>query len=145
LLPLIRAKLQWFMLPNRAVNSCLIAEAVETYGKIFRDKAKDELLSFYKTTDDYDLKAAVISSFAYMSNGMVYKDIRKAISADVQKFNEQNNIKSGEMVTGKQLTKLYRAFCEMLLKLYGRTDTSEYNSIRLIFSEFLGSKDKYVL
>lgn len=145
LLPQIAMKLQWFMIPNRAVNWSVIVEAVKAYGRIFRDKVKDELLSFYKTTDDYDLKAAVISSFAYMNNVMVYKDIRKAISEDVQKYNEQNKIKSGEMLTGKQLTILYRAFCEMLVKLYGRTDTSEYNNIRLILTEFLGSKDPMII
>jgi len=145
LLPQIAMKLQWFMIPNRAVNWSVIVEAVKAYGRIFRDKAKDELLSFYRTTDDYDLKAAVISSFAYMNNGMVYKDIRKAISEDVQKYNEQNKIKSGEMISGKQLTKLYRAFCEMLVKLYGRMDTSELNNIRLILTEFLGSKDLMII
>lgn len=140
-IPKIAEKLHWFMIPYRAVNWSVIVEAIKSYAGIFRDKVKDELLYFYKTTDDYDLKAAVIESFVNMKDVSVYKDIRKAISADVQKFNEENGIRSGKMISNEKFAKLYRSYCNGLFLTFEKADTSEYNNIRLTFTEFLGSKD----
>jgi cyclophilin family peptidyl-prolyl cis-trans isomerase/HEAT repeat protein len=141
LLSVIRTKLKEFMTPYEVHDWQLKAEAIKTYARIFKDKIKDELLSYYSSTTNFDIKAAIIDALGYMDKGLVYKDIRKAITADIQKMNEQHMIKTGEMIDNKDLAKLYRAFTNTMFKLINKVDTSEHNTFRLIFTEFLGSKD----
>ncbi|MGH2576097.1 MAG: peptidylprolyl isomerase, partial [Ignavibacteria bacterium] len=83
----------------------------------------------------------IIKSFKHFSDGMVYKEVRDSISAEVQRYNITNPNKTGALIGSNELAKLYRAFVELLLELDNKVDSENQNTIRLIYSEFLSSKD----
>ncbi|MCC6866241.1 MAG: peptidylprolyl isomerase [Ignavibacteria bacterium] len=117
------------------------AEVIKTYGKIFKDEAKNDLMSFLKSTNNYDLKSAAVSAFEYMNDPLVYKELRQTISDDVQKYNSIHPNKDGSMIGSNDLAKLYRAFAGTLSELDDKMDNENRNIIRLIYSEFASSKD----
>lgn len=118
------------------------AEALKTYGRIFKDDAKSDLVTFFNTTNNYDLKAAAVSAFGYMNDPMVYKELRQMISDDVMKYNELHPNKDGSMIGSNDLAKLYRAFVGTLTELDDKMDKENRNIIRLILTEFSSSKDE---
>jgi peptidylprolyl isomerase len=120
------------------------SEASKTLSKLYKDEVKDDLINTYKSTNNYDLKADIIRSFANFADWKIYKEARDIISADVQRYNEEHSIKSGDMITGKELAKLYRAFIELLFDIKQNADEENNNTLRLIFTEFLGSRDPYI-
>ena len=117
------------------------AEAIKTYAKIFKDSVKKDLFAFFAKTDNYDLKAAIVSSFGSMNDPLVYKILRDTISADVMKYNEIHPNKDGSMIGSNDLAKLYRGFVNALTELDDKMDAENRNIIRLILSEFASSKD----
>jgi len=137
----IHQEVQFILTPNKAVDWQIKAEAIKTYAKIFKDEIKDELLSLFSQTDNYDLKAAIINSFAFMDNAIVYKELRDSISSDVQRYNVINPNKDGSMIGSPDLAKIYKAFVEALAELDNKLDDENKNTIRLIFSEFATSKN----
>ncbi len=119
-------------------------EAAKTLSKLYKDEVKEELIKSYKSTNNYDLKAEIVRSFSSFADWKIYKEARDLISADVQKYNKEHSIKSGDMITGKELAKLYRAFVELLYNIKANVDKENNNTLRLIFTEFLGSRDPYI-
>ncbi len=117
------------------------AEALKTYGKIFKDEAKSDLVSFFISTDNYDLKSAAVGAFSFMDDPLVYKELRQMISDDVMKYNELHPNKDGSMIGSNDLAKLYRAFVGTLTELDDKMDKDNRNTIRLILTEFSSSKD----
>lgn len=117
------------------------AEAIKAYAKIFRDNAKNDLFALFAKADNYDLKAAIVSSFGNMNDPLVYKKLRDTISADVMKYNEIHPNKDGSMIGSNDLAKLYRGFVSALTELDDKMDAENRNIIRLILSEFASSKD----
>jgi peptidylprolyl isomerase len=130
-----------FVLSGREIPWQIKAEAIRTYAKIFKDEIKDELLLMFSTSQDYDLKAAIVGSFAFMDYGLVYKELRDSISADVQRYNALHPNKDGSMIGSPDLAKIYKAFVESLAELDNKLDDENRNIIRLIFSEFSASKN----
>ena len=114
------------------------AEALAT---IFKDKVKDELIKVYKNTNDWDVKAGIIRAFGKFEDGKIYRTVRELISEDVRKFSEKNPGQTNALASSKDMLKLYRAFVEMLTSLDKKVNEEEKNNIRLIYSEFLSSKD----
>jgi len=51
---------------------------------------------------------------------------------------------SGDMIGSADLAELYRAFVEMLTELDDKVDSENQNIIRLIYSEFVSSKDPVI-
>jgi cyclophilin family peptidyl-prolyl cis-trans isomerase len=141
----LKPRLQWFMIKGKAVELATIGEAVNTLGMIFRDEAKDDLIQRYTDAEGYYLKPYLISAFKYMKNAGVYKDLRKLITDDVQNYVNKNKISEGDMIAGKELAPIYKAFVETLdeLKKSGNADDREI--MRLIFSEFVSSKDPSIV
>jgi cyclophilin family peptidyl-prolyl cis-trans isomerase/HEAT repeat protein len=137
----IQQDIQFVLTPNKAINWQIKAEAIRTYAKIFKDECKDELLSLFSETDNYDLKAAIVGSMANMQDAMVYRELRDSISADVQRYNAIHPNKDGSMIGSRELAKVYLAFVETLTELDDRLDDENRNTIRLILSEFSSSKD----
>ncbi len=136
----IKQSIQFILTPNKAIDWQIKAEAIRTYAKIFKDGVKDELLSLFNQTENYDLKSAIIGSFASMNNPLVYKELRDSISADVQRYNVIHPNKDGSMIGSRDLAKIYQAFVETLAALDDKLDDENKNIIRLIFSEFSNSK-----
>lgn len=116
-------------------------EAIKTYSKIFKDEVINELLGLFSTTDNYDIKSAVVGSFALMESPLVYKELRDSISTDVMRYNAIHPNKDGSMIGSPELAKVYKAFVEALTSLDDKLDTENRNTIRLILSEFSASKN----
>ncbi|RPI18880.1 MAG: hypothetical protein EHM58_03870 [Ignavibacteriae bacterium] len=141
----VKDRLQWYFIPAKAVDWQVKSEAVKTYARIFKDEAKNELISYYSTTTNYDIKADIIRSLSYISDGLIYREVRDSISADVQRYNAQKNITSGEMISGDEMAKLYKAFVELVYNVSSKVDEENKNNIRLIFSEFLSSRNPAIV
>lgn len=138
-------QLQWFLIKGKAVDIPVIAEAINTIGMIYKDAAKDDLTAYYKDAEGYDLKAAVISAFKYFDDAAVYNSMRDMITKDVQAYVDKHKIESGDMIAGKELNGLYRAFIESLGELKYKANTKDRHTMRLIFSEFVSSKDPSII
>lgn len=137
----IQQEILFILTPGKAINWQIKTEAVRTYAKIFKDEAKVDLFALFNSTDNYDIKSAIVSSFGFMDDAMVYKELREAISADVQRYNEIHPNKDGSMIGSPELAKMYKAFVEALTELDDKLDNENKNIIRLILSEFASSKE----
>ena len=134
-------RLQWFLIKGKAVELATIGEAVNTIGIIYKDAAKDELIQRYKDSEGYYLKPYIVGAFKYMEDAGVYKELRKLITADVQEYVNKNKITDGDMIAGRELAPLYRAFVETLDGLKGKANAEDSGILWLIFCEFTRSKD----
>lgn len=137
----IQQEILFYLTPNKAIDWQIKAEAIRTYAKIFKDESKDDLLAKFSETDNYDIKAAVIGTFAFMDNAMVYKELRDSISADVMRYNEKHPNKDGSMIGSNDLAKVYKSFVDALAALDDKLDAENRNITRLIFSEFSASRN----
>ncbi len=137
----IQQEILFILTPGKAIDWHIKAEAIKTYTKIFKDDAKADLFAMFNSTDNYDIKSAIVSSFAFMDDAMVYKELREVISADVQRYNEIHPNKDGSMIGSPELAKLYKVFVEALTELDDKLDNENRNIIRLILSEFASSKE----
>jgi cyclophilin family peptidyl-prolyl cis-trans isomerase len=138
-------QLEWFLIKGKAVDTPVIAEAVNTMGMVYKDKVKDELITYYKDVEGFELREAVVSSFKYFDDASVYNNLRDMITKTVQDFVDKNKIESGDMIAGKELNGLYRAFVETLGELKYKANEKDRNTMRLIFSEFVSSKDPSII
>lgn len=138
-------RLQWFLIKGKAVELASIGEAVNAIGMIYKDSETDELISRYKNSEGYYLKPYIISAFKYMDNAGVYKELRKLITDDVQEYVNKRKITEGDMIAGKELTPIYRAFVETLSGLMDKANPEDKETMRLIFCEFSGSKDPSIV
>ena len=120
------------------------SEIANSMSLIFRDESKDNLIRAFKRSRDYDVKSGIVKAFGNFNDGSVYKEVRKLISEDVQKYNEMNPNTTGDMIGSKDLAKLYRGFVEMLSELDEKVGEEDRNIMRLIFTEFAGSKDPLI-
>ncbi len=142
----IQERLEWILIPNKAVDWQIKAEAIKTLAKIFKDDYRISLFQLYSDAgENYDLKAEIIRSFASMDNALVYKEIRDTISADVQRYNKLHPNKDGSMIGSEDLAKLYRAFVECLSDLGPKLEGEDRNTLRLIFSEFMSSRNTAIV
>ncbi len=141
----VKNYLQWYFNPSKAVDWQIKSEAVKTYAKIFKDEARADLFAYYSATDNYDIKADIIRSLSNISDGMIYREARDSINIDVQRYNVSKNITSGNMISGNEMAKLYKAFVELCSDLSGKVDAENKNTIRLILSEFIGSKNPAIV
>ncbi|MDZ4711699.1 MAG: peptidylprolyl isomerase [bacterium] len=120
-------------------------EAANSLALIFKDSVGSELFETFRTTENYELKAAILKAFGNFDDGMIYKTVRDTVSFDVQKYNMAHPNSSGDLIGSEDLLTLYRGFVDMLSKLYSKVGMEDQNTIRLMFSEFSGSKDPYIV
>jgi cyclophilin family peptidyl-prolyl cis-trans isomerase len=111
---------------------------------IFRDESKNTLFRAYENTDDYKFKAGILKAFGNFENGEIYKEVRDLVRSDVQSYNGRNPNVEGLMIGSEELAELYRGFVEMLTNLDEKVGADDQNTIRLIFTEFAGSKDPII-
>lgn len=137
--------LEWFLIKGKAVDIPVIAEAINAMGMIYKDKVKDELITYYADVEGFELKEAVVSSFKYFDDASVYNNLRDMITKTVQDYVDKNKIESGDMIAGKELNGLYRSFVETLAELKYKANEKDRNTMRLIFSEFVSSKDPSII
>ena len=97
----MKPRLQWFLIKGKAVDLASIGEAVKTIGAIYKDEARDELLSLYAQTEGFYLKPYIIQACGYFNDAGVYKDLRKLITADVQNYVNEKKITEGDMKIGR--------------------------------------------
>ncbi len=142
----IRERLEWILIPNKAIDWQIKAEAIKALAKVFKDDYRSTLFELYSEAgENYDLKAEIIRSFAAMDNALVYKELRDTISADVQRYNKLHPNKDGSMIGSEDLAKIYRAFVECLSDLGPKLDDENRNTLRLIFSEFMSSRNTAIV
>ena len=137
----IQQEILFITTPGKAYDWQIKAEAIKTYSKIFKDEAKADLFAIFNSTNNYDIKSAVVESFGFFDDPMVYKELRENVSNDVMKYNEIHPNKDGSMIGSGDLAKMYRAFVSALIELDDKMDSENRNIIRLILSEFASSKD----
>jgi len=137
--------LEWFLIKGKAVDIPVIAEAINAMGMIYKDKVKDELITYYADVEGFELKEAIVSSFKYFDDASVYNNLRDMITKTVQDYVDKNKIESGDMIAGKELNGLYRSFVETLAELKYKANEKDKNTMRLIFSEFVSSKDPSII
>lgn len=121
------------------------SELANSMALVFKDEVKEDLFRAFRNTTDYDLKAGIVKAFGNFDDGMVYKEVRDELSKDVQNYNIKNPNTSGALIGSNDLAKLYRGFVEMLNALDDKVDSENQNTIRLIFTEFVGSKDPVIV
>lgn len=122
-----------------------IGEAINSYGLIFKDDARGKLFKAFYELDDYDVKPYVIKAFGYFNDGLIYREVRDSISADVKRYGKKFNVDKTKLIGSKDLLKIYRAFVEMITMLDHKLDADNLNIARLIYSEFTGSKDPMLI
>lgn len=123
------------------IHPQLQSEGILTLGYLFKDEIKKELFKLLYETQIYDVKTAVIRSFGYFNDPMVYRELRDSISSIVQRYKPGNDYKKGAMIGSDDLAKLYKAFVETLADLDEKMDDENRNIVRLIFTEFASSKN----
>ena len=133
-----------YSLDNKNLSWRLKSELVNSMSLIFKDEIKNDLFRLYNKTNDYKFKSGIVKAFSNFDNGMIYKEVRDSISKDVQRYNLKNPNTSGDMIGSADLAELYRAFVEMLTELDDKVDSENQNIIRLIYSEFVSSKDPVI-
>lgn len=116
------------------------SELVNSMSLIFRDSVKEILMKEFYNTNDYEYKSGILKAVGNFNNGMVYKEVRDSVSRDVQRY-RKDFIDSSAMIGSTDLSKLYTGFLEMLTGLQDKVDSENLNNIRLIYTEFMGSKD----
>lgn len=121
------------------------SELANSMSLIYKDEVRKELFKAFSKTNNYDLKAGILTAFGNFNDGMIYKEVRDTITAEIKKYNEKNPNTSGDLIGSNDLAKLYRGFVEMLSNLDEKVDAENKNITRLIFTEFAGSKDPVIV
>lgn len=117
------------------------AEAIQSYAKIKKHSAENEILDEYVNAQNYALKPAIIRALKYTGNPEVVHKLRDVISSDVRKYTNYHNMSSPDIIQDDTLAAIYRAFIETINVCRDSASDSTKNFIRLIMLEFLGSKD----
>lgn len=119
----------------------LRGEAIKTLGNIFKDQMKQELLTRYKNTNDFDLKADIIRAFSSFNDGKIFREVRDLISNDVMEYGKTHPIDREKYIGAEDLAKIYRAYSELINACLSKVNDEDKNTIRLICYDFLTSKD----
>ena len=127
-----------------SLSSVQRTEIANTLSLMYRDEIKDDLFKTFYETNDYDLKGGVVRAFGNFDDYKIYDEVRDSVSAEVKRYNDRNNITMGDMISGKELAKIYRGFVEMLSAQMSKTKGEDRNLFRLMFTEFVGSKDPVI-
>ncbi len=122
-----------------------IGEAINSYGMIFKDEAKETLFRALYNSDDYDIKPYIIRAFGYFEDPMIFRPLKDSIMSDVKKYSTKFNVDTRDIIGSYDLLKIYRAFVETLTMLDKKMDEESLNITRLIYSEFTSSKDPFLV
>lgn len=141
----ILMELEKFFFNHKAINYYEIGEALISYSKIKKDNTKDFLLNYLSATDNYPLKPYIIQAFKYVSDYKIHKQIKEKISQEVNKYIEEKGMVFSDFMQDKVLVEIYLSYIELLSYMVEKIDEEDYNEFRLIFSEFLNSKDPRIV
>jgi len=141
---LMKVELLNAMNSEDSLSSVQRSEIANTLSLMYRDEIKEELFITFYETNNYDLKGGIVKAFGNFDNYEIYDEVRDSISAEVKRYNAINNITMGDMISGKELAKIYRGFVEMLSAQMSKTKGVDRNLFRLMFTEFVGSKDPVI-
>ncbi len=122
-------------------GTAIRSEASNSLALIFKDNSKEDLFNAFSNTNDYRLKSSILKSFGNFEDGNIYREVRDSVSAEVQRYNAVHPNTTGLMIGSNDLAELYRGFVDMLSALDEKVDAENRNTIRLMLTEFVGSKD----
>lgn len=117
------------------------SESARSLALVLRDSALAVLSKAYRNIGDWDVKAGIIRAFGNFQDGSVFKTARMLISRDVEWYGAAHPEEVKTVGGSRTLLKLYAAFVETMSALIGKYKAEDKNNVRLIFSEFLTSKD----
>ncbi len=141
----ILPEIEKYFLNKKAINYYETGEALISYSKIKKDNAKDFLLNYLSTTENYPLKSYIIKAFKYISDYKIHKQIKEKISQEVNKYIEEKGMVFSDFMQDKVLAEIYLSYIELLSSMVEKIEETDYNEFRLIFSEFLNSKDPRIV
>jgi cyclophilin family peptidyl-prolyl cis-trans isomerase/HEAT repeat protein len=138
-------KLGGYFKTDIAVDVNDVGEAINSYGMILKDSAKDILLQKYSETKNYELKPFIIRAFKYLDNAFIWRELTDSIGADVRRYDTIHKPKNDEMIQSKELADIYTAYVEVLSELYNKADDTTKGTLRILISAFTDSKDPVLI
>jgi len=120
------------------------SESARSLALVLKDSAVEILSQAYRNTSDWELKAGIIRAFGNLPDGSSYKKARMLISNDLEWYGTTHPEEVKTIAGSKTLLKVYTAFIETMSALMGKLKSEDRNNARLIFSEFLTSKDLHI-
>lgn len=123
-------------------NDYIKGETIFALSRIFKDEVKDILFKLYLTSN-ITVKYYILISLQFMESIDVLETATKLVSDYV---NTQNELFiSKEVAIPYPLNKLYGGYLELLNAIKEKISPQSQNKVRLIFTEFLSSKDPYLV
>ncbi|MGC8857810.1 MAG: peptidylprolyl isomerase [Ignavibacteria bacterium] len=123
-------------------NDYIRGETILALSRVFKDEIKDTLFKLF-TTSNIITKYYILISLQFMESFDLLETSTQLVSDYVNAQNELSITK--EVAITPSLSKLYGGYLELLNTIKGRVITQSQNKLRLIFTEFLSSKDPYLV
>lgn len=123
-------------------NDYLKGETILTLSRIFKDGVKDTLFKLFQTSNVI-IKYYVLISLQFMESFDLLETSTQLVSDFI---NTQKDLSiTKEIAIPASLSKLYGGYLELLNAIKGKIAVPSQNKLRLIFMEFLSSKDPYLV
>ena len=119
-------------------NDYIKGETIIALSRIIKDEFKEILLNLFQTSN-ITIKYYILNSLQFMENLDILETSTQLVSDYINSQNELLIIK--ENTIPQSLSKLFAGYLELLNAIKGKTPSQATNKIRLIFLEFLSSKD----
>ncbi|CAN5551600.1 peptidylprolyl isomerase [soil metagenome] len=121
------------------------ASALINYSKIKNSEAKQLVMKILSADPDYNMKRAAIDASVFLNDPLIFKEMRESITKVVQRYADSHPDISHEIVGSEDLAKIYRGYTGLLTNYIRTPDVNDQNILRLIFGEFLSSKDAEIV
>ncbi len=121
------------------------ASALINYSKIKKSEAKLLVMKTLSSDPDFNMKRAAIDASADLNDPLIFKEMRDSITKIVQRYADSHPDISREIVGSEDLAKIYRGYTGLLTNYIRTPDVNDRNILRLIFGEFLSSKDAEIV
>ena len=121
------------------------SSALLNYAKIKKQDAKQTVMKILSSDPDFDVRRAAIDACVNLNDPLIFKEVRDTITKVVQRYADSHPDMSREIIGSNDLAKLYRGYTGLLTNYIRTPDANDQNTLRLIFGEFLSSKDAEIV
>lgn len=125
-------------------NDYIRGEAIFALSRIFKDEVKDTLFKLFFTSNNTIVKYYILVSLQFMESFDVLETATEFVSNYINAQNELS-ITTQDSPVPPSLSKLYGGYLELLNAIKEKVTAKSQDKLRLIFTEFLGSKDPYLV